>query len=409
MKFDINVIKRKMLIKYPFFGRVVTNVKYVETTSIKTAATDGTTIYYNPGFVTSLTIEEQVFLFAHEVCHIAFNHIKRSKDKNPKLWNIATDAVINAFLQNDGLPLIEGAVNIEDAIQYNVEELYNKLLKEQPEVEQNQEENQDVGHDTHQIWDPSQLEQQENNNQQENIKQVQQDTEKIGEKESFNKNKQEKKENLKKLKQQIQQESINHSLNPNGSDNLEISNIGKATKIIDWRYILRETITYDVDWSYRNATIENGVIVPHLEEKPMPVTEVVLDTSGSINEELLRNFLRECKNILSHTRLKVGCFDTRFYGFHEIRTEEDIDNMPFQGGGGTDFNAAVNAFSRRAENKIVFTDGHASMSRESVNAIWLVFGSKEISPKGGKVIQITHEDLKKLTSQNNKNLGGRKR
>ena len=58
----------------------------------------------------------------------------------------------------------------------------------------------------------------------------------------------------------------------------------------------------------------------------MPETEIVLDTSGSINEILLKNFLRECKNILQHTKLKVGCFDTEFYGFHEIRTEEDIEN-----------------------------------------------------------------------------------
>ena len=134
----------------------------------------------------------------------------------------------------------------------------------------------------------------------------------------------------------------------------ESYNIGKATKIIDWRYILRETITYDVDWSYRNAYIEDGVVSANLEEQPMPETEIVLDTSGSINEVLLKNFLRECKNILQHSRLKVGCFDTEFYGFHEIRTEEDIENMRFEGGGGTNFDVAVNAFTRRVEKEIQF-------------------------------------------------------
>lgn len=96
-----------------------------------------------------------------------------------------------------------------------------------------------------------------------------------------------------------------------------------------------------------------------MEEQQSPETEIVLDTSGSINEVLLKNFLRECKNILQHSRLKVGCFDTKFYGFHEIRTEEDIENMKFIGDGGTDFDVAVNAFSRRVENKIIFTDGEA--------------------------------------------------
>lgn len=36
-----------------------------------------------------------------------------------------------------------------------------------------------------------------------------------------------------------------------------------------------------------------------------------------------RYILRECKNILQYTKLKVGCFDTEFYGFHEIRTEKN--------------------------------------------------------------------------------------
>ena len=113
---------------------------------------------------------------------------------------------------------------------------------------------------------------------------------------------------------------------------------------------------------------------------------------------LLKNFLRECKNILQHTKLKVGCFDTKFYGFHDIRTEEDIENMKFVGGGGTNFNAAVNAFSRQVENKIIFTDGCADMPDMTINAIWIVFGDKKIDPKGGRVINITKEQLDRLLS-----------
>ena len=105
MAYDIEALKRKMLVKYPFFGSVVSNVKYVETDNIPTAATDGKLIYYNPEFLEKLSVEEQTFVFAHEVCHIAFNHILRSKDKNQKLWNIATDGVINQFIKRAGLKL----------------------------------------------------------------------------------------------------------------------------------------------------------------------------------------------------------------------------------------------------------------------------------------------------------------
>lgn len=86
---------------------------------------------------------------------------------------------------------------------------------------------------------------------------------------------------------------------------------------MDWRRALREEICFDVDWSYNNAVLENGVVIPRLEELPYPVTEILLDTSGSIEEALLRSFLRECKGILQSSRIRVGCFDVMFYGFQD--------------------------------------------------------------------------------------------
>lgn len=70
--------------------------------------------------------------------------------------------------------------------------------------------------------------------------------------------------------------------------------------------------------------------------------------------------------------------------------------MRFQGGGGTDFNVAVNAFSRRVENKIIFTDGEAPMPEKAMDAIWIGFGEDKIKPKGGKVITITRRQLERL-------------
>ena len=227
------------------------------------------------------------------------------------------------------------------------------------------------------------------------LEKKQEELESMGEKDAFKKNLEDKKKQLQELKEAISKQASQAGASTNG-DIRTVNDIGTAKPLIDWRYVLREAIKYDVDWSYKNATIENGVVSANLEEQPMPETEIVLDTSGSINEVLLKNFLRECKNILQHTKLKVGCFDTRFYGFHEIRTEEDIENMRFEGGGGTDFDVAVGAFSRRVENKIIFTDGEALMPNMSLDAIWIVFGGERINPKGGKVIHIDNEQLKRL-------------
>jgi len=99
--------------------------------------------------------------------------------------------------------------------------------------------------------------------------------------------------------------------------------------------------------------------------------------------------------------VKVGCFDMRFYGFTEIKNESDIDNFPLVGGGGTNFYAAINAFSRRVENKIIFTDGESQMPTTPIDAIWIVFGPERIKPVGGKVIYIDDEQMQKLCNYQN--------
>lgn len=430
MKSDIEMLKRKMLVKYPFFGSIVTNIGYKESKDIIAAATDGKTIYYNPDFLDELSISEQTFIFAHEVCHIAFNHILRSENKDHDLWNIATDAVINQFLKRDGLTMVQGSVNIKEAINYDAEALYEKLLqdkhqdKEQnSQSEQNnsqsqnqsneskQKENkqslesdkskQDVGHDSHDLWKQAVKKHKEKSIKEKKdkteLEKKQEELKKVGEKDAFKKNLEEKKKQLEGLKEEILKQSLQAGTSTNSAVR-SISDIGTSKPIIDWRYALREAIKYDVDWSYKNAEIEDGVVSANLEEQPIPETEIVLDTSGSINNKLLRGFLRECKNILKQSRLKMGCFDTKFYGFHEIRTLSDIDNMILEGGGGTNFQVAVNAFTRRVKNKIIFTDGCASMPNTSIDVIWIVFGNKKINSKNGRVIYIDKDTLNRMCS-----------
>lgn len=415
MKYSIEFLKRKMLIKYPFFGSVIANIDYKEDLNEEIASTDGKTIYYNPQYLNELTLEEQIFILAHEVCHIAFNHILRSEGKDPKLWNIATDAVTNQWLKKDGLKLVPGVVVIEEAINYDVETFYEKLLQEKQQSGQEQNNNQsydnsqnkdkrtdsnkesqykDVGHDSHRLWNKAVKDLKEEK-QQSYFDDIQKTLEKLGEKESFEINSKEKKKQLEKLKQEIMDQAFQVGQLTN-REVIKVENIGKFKPLIDWRYILKEAIKFEVDWSYKNANIEDGIITANLEEQPIPETEILLDTSGSININLLKNFLRECKNILSYSKIKVGCFDTEFYGFTEIRTEEDIDKLNFVGGGGTNFDVAISSFTRRVENKIIFTDGKASMPDVVIDAIWIIFGNEKINPKGGKVIYINDEQLNKL-------------
>lgn len=464
---NLDVIKNKLLVKYPFFGSIIANINFIETRDCidyngnPTLGTDADNIYIHPDFFNSLSLDEKIFVFAHEVGHIAFDHIYRSEGKDKKLWNIATDAVINAQLKQDGLTLIKGVVDIPEAINYNAEEMYNKLLEQKNQNNQNnnsqqnssknsnnedkeEKQNNDVGHDTHSMWNKSierkkqQKESEENqgksnnasdeNEEKKNLfdkifdrknKKKEQSNEvleyqnkeenkteeqikkfsQLGEKKIYKQNEVERKQQLEELKNSLIKQSMGAG-NETNSNQIKFGSVGESKPLIDWRLVLKEAIKLDVDWSYKNATIEEGVVMAHLEDIPQPETEILLDTSNSIDDNLLKNFLRECKNILQSSKVKVGCFDTKFYGFQEIRDVEDIDNITFTGRGGTDFNVAVNAFSNRVENKIIFTDGDAKMPSKVIDAIWIVFGGKKINPKGGKVINISDEDLERLNSNN---------
>ena len=48
MKYNIDSIIKKLLIKYPDFSDIINNTKFIENENEKTACTDGKDIYYNP-------------------------------------------------------------------------------------------------------------------------------------------------------------------------------------------------------------------------------------------------------------------------------------------------------------------------------------------------------------------------
>ena len=101
---DIRYIRGKVLRKFPLLGVTMASLETYPNSRIKTACTDGKNIYYSPKFFAKLSDEEKVFVYAHEVMHVAFEHLPRQENKDLELWNIATDAVINQMLMQENMP-----------------------------------------------------------------------------------------------------------------------------------------------------------------------------------------------------------------------------------------------------------------------------------------------------------------
>ena len=440
MMFDIDIIIAKLLTRFDSFGKIIASVKIVEDYNIETANTDGKTIRYNPNFMGNITPDEGVFVLAHEVLHIDLDQIRRSIGKDPRIWNIASDAINNAYLAKAGLPILDGAIDIPEAIDFDCEELYDLIKSIQEEMEEEQsnngksnsegnnsnssdsegnntkesdnegdnheknleekirdllssipEESTSYGVDSHDGWKEAARE----------SGQTETPIKKISEKEYFAELDEENRESEEQYVKQLFNQAMSDNVNGYGNGSLgfvrEVEKNYGYGHLIPWQDLLKEALQVEERYSRRFPRVRYGAFKYRMREEPINEAEILLDTSASISDELLKNFLLECKSLIrDSSKVKVGCFDVDFYGFTEIKSVKEIDSLEFKGGGGTDFNAAVNAFTSEATHKIIFTDGRAPMPDKRVDAIWVVIGDKKINPPGGRVIYISKEEFEKL-------------
>ena len=441
-------VKRKMLAKYPRFGSeiAVANIEFKENLPYHTAATDGKNVYVDPNYFESLSENERIFIIAHEIMHIKFMHMFRLKDKDgkkrdPDLWNIATDAIINANLERDGFTIKEGYVNMPEALNYSAEEFYQKLLEEKEKKQNEQQNGQDNNKeksdkdenqnsnegkykgDDHSLWEEAFKQQQaskekgqKQSNTQKKQEQQAQGQEQIGEEQidmdfdergEFEDNRKEKREKFKSRREKTKKD-----IRSAKEETIKLGNIGESKETIDWKVLLRREVEKtETIWSQKRSIAENNYAY-RLEENDIEdeaETEIMIDVSGSVDLDLVKAFLRQTKPILKQSKLKVGCFNEKFWGLVDIKSARDIDNftIPREARGYSawteDWDLAVRSFTRKREiNKIVFTDGYpcpGTMPKEDLkreNVIWLVYGNKDFQPCCGKVINITEKQLEQL-------------
>ena len=547
----IDDAKRGVLSKFPLLGSVVSGVVFREVgDALPTAATDGEKIVYNGEFVASLSYEERVGVFAHEIMHIAFNHILRSKDKDGQIWNIETDSVINQMLRDEGVKLPDGTVDMPEAQNRSAEDMYDKILEEikkrqqeqdpsaqgdaQGENSQNaqsgdanaqsgaqtssqdgaqsgsqnngneaqngnsqsgnsndsgasqnaseqgensQDQNDDLqgqggqrgasqsggsggsgsqdnmssqkpqgdkslaqgqnqnkddnfdldkvlggkAFDSHDIWQDA-VKKAERRAQAEQDEQNEQG---IGEKDKFNKIAEQQSEDTiqdferefveqnRKKKEQIARKIIDDLSNQRtdardaGPQTYSLGTVGKAKAVVSWKKILKKELDKEDDrWSYRRASDENDyqARIGYIQVEDKPKTEVILDVSGSVSAELLREFLRQIKPLVDDGELKVGTFSDEFWGWQKVKSKKEIDEIAFHIGGTTNYDAASRAFSKeRGTNHIVFTDGdygkHIVEKRN--DTIWISFKNPEFKPDFGKVIYVSPEEIRENDSLRN--------
>ena len=124
---------------YPLLGGLATGFKIIETgygshsalkndISVAGISVTEREIYVNSA--SGLTLEEWKFVLAHEYLHAGLQHHERCNGREPYLWNVACDFVINGWLNEMHIGIMPHSVLYDESLKgFSAEEIYDILIK----------------------------------------------------------------------------------------------------------------------------------------------------------------------------------------------------------------------------------------------------------------------------------------
>lgn len=343
----------KLLRESPFFGTLLLNTRHRVTEDISTAATDGQTLLLNKEFMEKQSQPHFQSILLHEVLHMALEHIERMKDvfmTDPMTTNIAADIVVNGIIRDNSMQLPEEAIHDDELKHLSVREIYNILRQRQQEDPDYLKKKYGTdGSDVNQCLKPGGSSQSAN-------------TPGEGEAEKS-------KINWKDI---LNKASTIARSKKAGLRGAGLKRIFKELlePTINWRDALYKYITASrTDFEgFDRRMVHQGLYLDDLGGGRIHVV-VFMDTSGSVDEELVSEFIAELRfavNALPQISGELYYFDTELY--HQGDISDILDTPELKGGGGTSFVKVMSKLTEIAEEDstvqtlgLVFTDGYARL------------------------------------------------
>lgn len=347
-----------MLINQPFFGSIATRLKFIDATKwCPTAGTDGKHFYYNRDFISALPEKGLIFLMGHEVLHCVFDHVNPTYLGNriPVLLNIAQDFVINLELVKIGCGEKITLVDICYDKKYDgmmSEEVYDSLF--------------DDAKKDGRIYELGTLDMHMDGNGEGD-----EDSE-DGPNDGTNGPIRISKEERQQIDSDLLSAVVQAAKNA-GSEKTPGSVRGLLKHIldpqIDWRTLLAMQIQSILRSNYTwqkpsRKGMDAGLYLPSMDRDQTIDVSIAIDTSGSITDQMLREFLSEVYSIMSQYSdftLRLWSFDTSVHNPVTFTADTMYDLMTYEpgGGGGTDFMvnwAFMKEESIEPKKFIMFTD-----------------------------------------------------
>jgi predicted metal-dependent peptidase len=364
----IIVARVGLLLRHPFFGNMATRLRILSADDwCPTAAVDGRNLYFNTQFFNAMSNKEIEFVIAHEILHCVFDHLDRREDRDPMIFNISADYIVNNTLVRDRIGEMPKLVNCFQDFKYEgwtSEEVYDDIFKKYDEEQLKQlgellDEHLDWGDDGDGNEGGSEGQEGEDSNGNKTSKK----------RPSYSK------EDLRKIRDEVK-ESMLSAAQSAGAGNVP-AGVERMIKELtepkmNWREILRQQIQSTIrnDFTFSRPSRKGwhtGAILPGMNFDTTIDICVALDMSGSIGNPQAADFLGEIKGIMDEFKdynIKIWCFDTKVYNEQDFSADggEDLMDYEIMGGGGTDFMANWHYMKENdivPKKFIMFTDGYA--------------------------------------------------
>jgi predicted metal-dependent peptidase len=328
-----------LLLDHPFFGSLLFRLKGRESRSIKTMATDGVSLFYNPDFVDTLNAATLCGVLAHEVLHPGLQHHVRRSGREPKRWNEACDYAINPILLDAGLHLPEGVLVDHRFREMSAEQIYNQLQTEAEQEPGDPDDTKKAGGEgaTSPFPTPAKSGAPSAPVTEGGIGQVLDAP--VADEETPTAEEQAREWSIAVSQAVTLAKQAGRV--PTG---MERSLDGAAEAAVDWRELLRrawsETTPADYSWMRPNRRhIWAGLYLPGVVREGVGEVAIAVDCSGSVNSRQLRLFEAEVRSILEGQRpqrVYVLYFDAVVHKVETFEAGQRVSLNPV-GGGGTEF------------------------------------------------------------------------
>lgn len=339
------------------------NFKWVtelEGQPMSTACISADTLYWNPDFFLSLDEKSRVTVLAHELWHNAYLHGSRINERDPMLWNVAGDHVINLMLEEHGY-YMDGFPYLRDPKyrKMSTDEVYDDLMKQCQNGEPKP--SNDLGQDI--------------------LPMTEQDK-------------------AKNLTNVVSAATVARMSGQPGTVPGEVETVLDEFlhPKLPWQTILfnffNALTNQEYSFARPNRRYEDPILPGRTGRSGLEHLMYFLDVSGSVSEEDIVRFNSEVKFIqeeLQPEKLSLVTFDTRIQDEYVFEKDDPFERVVVHGRGGTSLECVYEHIKKHQPTAaVIFSDLYVRVPKEDpgLPLVWICINHPEMTMPYGTLIHL---------------------